>query len=325
MTERENMKLVFEHKQPQWVPMINTASQMLILPEVNDRPLFQNGTDWFGLEWEINPAHPELMSFIKPGQPQFDDITEWQAHIRFPSCKDLPWEMIAGRTKAMWARSEELMGYTVSNMGAFERLNSTMGYENGLVAMYDDEEAYAEYVHAYADYRIEQMEYIKRYMNADFVMMHDDWGNQSNLFLSPEMWRKFYKEPERRMAQRAHELGMYYMHHSCGYITPIVGDLVEIGVDSWHSVQPVNDLKGLKEAYGDKLVFAGAVDPQVTDRPGATEEEIRSEVRRVIDTLGKGGGLMASSAVMFSTVQGVDAIIDDEGKKYGRYDTLKFA
>lgn len=79
-----------------------------------------------------------------------------------------------------------------------------------------------------------------------------------------------------------------------------------------------------KEAYGDKMVFAGAVDPQVTDRPGATEEEIRAEVRRVIDTLGKGGGLMASSAVMFSTVQGVDAIIDDEGKKYGRYDTLRF-
>ena len=52
--------------------------------------------------------------------------------------------MIAGRTKAMWNRSEEIMGYTVSNMGAFERLNSTMGYENGLVAMYDDEEAYAE-------------------------------------------------------------------------------------------------------------------------------------------------------------------------------------
>ena len=33
---------------------------------------------------------------------------------------------------------------------------------------------------------------------------------------------------------------------------------------------------------------------------------------------------LLASAVMFSTVQGVDAIIDDEGKKYGRYDTLKF-
>ena len=96
-------------------------------------------------------------------------------------------------------------------------------------------------------------------------------------------------------------------------------------MDSWHAVQPVNDLKMLKETYGDKLIFAGAVDTQVTDAPGATEEQIRAEVRRVIDTLGKGGGLMASSSVMFSIVPKVDGIIDDEGKKYGNYAALKFS
>ncbi|MDO4573227.1 MAG: uroporphyrinogen decarboxylase family protein, partial [Clostridia bacterium] len=302
----------------------NSASQMLITPEINDRPLFMNGKDWFGLEWVLDPAHPELMTFVKPGQPQFDDIRDWKKHIVFPSCKDLNWEMIGARTKAMWPKAGEIMGYTVANMGAFERLNSTMGYENGLMAMYDDPDAYCEYVNAYADYRIEQMEYIRRYMHADFLMMHDDWGNQSNMFFKPEMWRAIFKEPERRMAARAHELGLYYMHHSCGYIEPIVPDLVEIGVDSWHSVQPVNDLKRLKAALGTSLIFAGAVNPQVTDRPEATEEDIRAEVRRVIDTLGKGGGLLVSSAVMFSTSPGVDALIDDEGAKYGRYDSLIF-
>ena len=55
------------------------------------------------------------------------------------------------------------------------------------------------------------------------------------------------------------------------------------------------------------------------------EEEIRAEVRRVIDDLGRGGGLMASSAVMFSVVPGVDQIIDDEGKKYGVYAELNKA
>ncbi|MBO5122919.1 MAG: methyltransferase, partial [Oscillospiraceae bacterium] len=155
-------------------------------------------------------------------------------------------------------------------------------------------------------------------------MMHDDWGNQKNMFFSPEMWRKFFKEPERRMVKRCQELGMHYMHHSCGYIEPIIPDLVEIGVESWHGGAPVNDLKKIKAEYGDKLIFAGGVDPQVTDTGHATEEEIRAEVRRVIDTLGKGGGLMISSAVMFSTVPNVDILVDDETAKYGRYDTLKF-
>lgn len=324
MTGRENMELVWQHKQPLWVPMINTDAQMIITPEFNDRPLFMNGVDDFGVVWELDPEHPELMTHVKPGCEVFDDITEWKKHVTFPSCKDKNWEMAAMRTKAMWAKKDEIQGYTVGNMGGFERICALMGHVNALMAMYDDEEAFAEFIEAYADYRIEQMEYIKKYMDVDFLMMHDDWGNQKNMFFSPEMWRKFFKEPERRMVKRCHELGMHYMHHSCGYIEPIIPDLVEIGVESWHGGSPVNDLKKIKAEWGDKLIFAGGVDPQVTDTGHATEEEIRAEVRRVIDTLGKGGGLLISSAVMFSTVPGVDILVDDETAKYGRYDTLKF-
>lgn len=324
MTGRENMELVWQHKQPEWVPMINTDAQMIITPEINDRPLFMSGTDAFGLEWELDPAHPELMTHVKPNSEIFDDITEWKEYIKFPSCKDANWEVAAMRTKAMWAKKDQIQGYVVCNVGGFERVTAMMGHVNGLMAMCDDEEAFAEYAEAYADYRIEQMEYFKKYLDVDFLMMHDDWGHQNGMFFSPEMWRTYFKEPERRMVKRCHDLGMHYMHHSCGYIEPIVGDLVEIGVDSWHSVSPVNDLKKIKAEYGDKLIFAGGVDPQVTDTGRATEEEIRAEVRRAINTLGKGGGYLCSSAVMFSTVPGVDGIIDDECAKYGRYDTLKF-
>ncbi len=324
MTGRENMDLVWQHKQPLWVPMINTDAQMIITPEFNDRPLFMNGVDDFGVEWELDPEHPELMTHVKPGSEIFDDITEWKKYVTFPSCKDKNWEMAAMRTKAMWAKKDELQGYVVGNMGGFEKICAMMGHVNAMMAMYDDEEAFAEFIEAYADYRIEQFEYIKKYLDVDFMMMHDDWGNQKNMFFSPEMWRKFFKEPERRMVKRCQELGMHYMHHSCGYIEPIIPDLVEIGVESWHGGSPVNDLKKIKAEYGDKLIFAGGVDPQVTDTGSATEEEIRAEVRRVIDTLGKGGGLMISSAVMFSTVPNVDIIVDDETAKYGQYDTLKF-
>lgn len=324
MTGRENMDLVWQHKQPLWVPMINTDAQMIITPEFNDRPLFMNGVDDFGVQWELDPEHPELMTHVKPGCELFDDISEWKKHVTFPSCKDKNWEMAAMRTKAMWAKKDEIQGYVVGNMGGFERICALMGHVNALMGMYDDEEAFAEFIEAYADYRIEQMAYIKKYLDVDFLMMHDDWGNQKNMFFSPEMWRKFFKEPERRMVKRCQELGMHYMHHSCGYIEPIIPDLVEIGVESWHGGAPVNDLKKIKAEYGDKLIFAGGVDPQVTDTGHATEEEIRAEVRRVIDTLGKGGGLMISSAVMFSTVPNVDILVDDETAKYGRYDTLKF-
>ena len=318
MTERENMQLVWDHQKPSWVPMINVASQMLICPEINDRPLFQNGQDWFGLKWALG-ENKALMTHVVPDQHIVTDITDWRKQMSFPSCKDLPWEMIAARTQALWPRRNEVMGYVVANMGGFERINAMMGFSEGLCAMYDDEDAYADYVNAYADYRIEQLHYYKKYLNPDFVMMHDDWGMQGKMFLPPDMWRKFFKEPEKRIVDVCHDLGMSYMHHSCGYIEPIVSDMIEIGIDSWHSVSPSNGHAKIKRDYGDRLVFAGGVDPMVTDALGATEDVIRAEVRRAIDELGKDGGYLCSSAVMFSVVPGVDAIIEDEGAKYGQY------
>lgn len=319
MTERQNMQLVWDHKKPEWVPAINIASQMLITPEINDRPLFMNGVDSFGIEWELDPLQPNLMTHLMPNQCLFDDMSEWKKHVTFQSCKNFDWEAIGVRTKAMWSKKDQLMGYVVSNIGAFERSQALMGATNALCALLVEPEAFAEYAEAFADYRIEQFEYIKKYMDADFMMVHDDWGNQKNMFMSPEAWRDIFKEPLRRMVKACHDAGMYYMHHSCGYIEPIIADMLEVGVDSWHAVSPVNDLPKIKTEFGDRLIFAGGVDPQVTDSPGATEECIRAEVRRAIDVLGENGGYMCSSAVMFSVVPGVDAIIDDECTKYGKY------
>ena len=58
LTERENMEICWNHEEPEWVPMINTAAQMIITPEINDRPLFMDGKDWSGLEWELDKENP---------------------------------------------------------------------------------------------------------------------------------------------------------------------------------------------------------------------------------------------------------------------------
>ena len=107
LTERENMEICWNHEQPEWVPMINTASQMIITPEINDRPLFMSGKDAFGVEWELDPAHPELMTHVKPNQVLFDDITEWEDYVKFPHAKEIDWTQARERTKAMWAKKDD--------------------------------------------------------------------------------------------------------------------------------------------------------------------------------------------------------------------------
>ena len=80
------------------------------------------------------------------------------------------------------------------------------------------------------------------------------------------------------------------------------------------------NLGELKRRYGRNLVFCGAIDTQRI-LPYGTPDEVRREVRRVIDLLGPGGGyLLASVHTIMDEVppENVLAMVD-AAFEYGRY------
>jgi uroporphyrinogen decarboxylase len=78
----------------------------------------------------------------------------------------------------------------------------------------------------------------------------------------------------------------------------LLDDFVEIGIDILNPIQTsagkMANLEELKRRYGGKLTLCGAID---THRilPFGTLDEVRREVKRVIDALGPGGGYMVAS------------------------------
>ena len=117
---------------------------------------------------------------------------------------------------------------------------------------------------------------------------------QTSMLLSPELWREFFKPHEKRFAEHIHKLGMIYEHHSCGYVMPIVGDLVEIGVDALSPLNVCNDIPKLKKEFGNSICLIGGLNNQLIDAEGTGEEAIRAEVRRAIDENSFGGAFMPS-------------------------------
>lgn len=92
----------------------------------------------------------------------------------------------------------------------------------------------------------------------------------------------------KRLVDAVHDMGLIYQHRSCGYVEPIIEDLVEIGVDT---LQACNTNVGvLKEKFGKQLTFCGSFNTNgVLDVVGVSPEEIKAEYRRVIDLLAPGG------------------------------------
>jgi uroporphyrinogen decarboxylase len=91
-------------------------------------------------------------------------------------------------------------------------------------------------------------------------------------------------------------LGKHTWLHSCGDNSPIVGDLIECGLDVYHPFQPeAQDINALKREYGKDITFCGGLSTQQL-LPHGTPEEIRAETRRLCEEMGKGGGYILQTA-----------------------------
>jgi uroporphyrinogen decarboxylase len=132
----------------------------------------------------------------------------------------------------------------------------------------------------------------KRLCKFDIDAFHygDDWGQQHGLIMGPDMWRRLFKPRLRKMYDIVHAAGYPVSIHSCGDITAIIPDLIEIGVNMICPLQAeALDFDLLKREYGKYLTFWGGISTQKI-LPYGTPDEVRAEIRRVIDILARGGG-----------------------------------
>jgi len=131
-------------------------------------------------------------------------------------------------------------------------------------------------------------------MGVDMIWTGDDVGGQNTMIISPDCWRRFLKP---RLAKFIAELKAINPHvkvayHSDGMITPIVPELIEIGLEVLNPIQPASmDPAKIKRDYGKHLCFWGSIDEQRT-LPFGTPAEVRGEVLERLKTLGKNGGLI---------------------------------
>jgi len=119
----------------------------------------------------------------------------------------------------------------------------------------------------------------------------DDFATQRGMMISPEDWRRFLKPRYAKLFDIGKKASKFVWFHSCGDITEVLSDLIDIGMDVWETVQlhtlPMS-AEQLKREYGKHLTFFGAINTQRL--PFATPQEVRAEVKRCIKVLGKGGG-----------------------------------
>ena len=130
----------------------------------------------------------------------------------------------------------------------------------------------------------------------DAIGMSEDYGTEKSLMINPEIWRRFIRPRIARIAERIHQGGKHVYIHSCGNVTQVIPDLVDIGVDMLQPIQPeAMNIFELKKEFGRDLCLVGGISTQKT-LPFGTPQEVCDEVRRCLDIMAKGGGYIMAPA-----------------------------
>jgi uroporphyrinogen decarboxylase len=135
--------------------------------------------------------------------------------------------------------------------------------------------------------------------NVDVVMIGDDLGTQESLLISPQMYRGVLKPIHADWIAfiKARTTAKIFFH-SDGDISPLIEDLIEIGVDILNPIQTsagqMADLAMLKRRFGKRLCFCGALDTQHI-LPHGSPSDVHDEVQRVVGMLGTGGGYLLAA------------------------------
>ena len=137
-------------------------------------------------------------------------------------------------------------------------------------------------------------------LGVDAIWFGDDFGTQSSLIIPPVTFRNQLKPIYKRMIDRfkAAKPDIIPILHCDGAVSELLDDIHEMGFRVFNPVQPGvpgHLPKDMKDNFGDKFSFWGAIDQQYL-LPNGTDEELEKDIMEKINVLGKGAGYMVAPA-----------------------------
>ena len=156
----------------------------------------------------------------------------------------------------------------------------------------------------------------------DLVFDCTDYCLKEGPFYSLWVYNELIFPYLKMLVDAAHRKHIYFIHHTDGYIWPIIDNLLGTGIDALHSVDPSAgmNLAEVKEKYGDRIALCGNVDAATTMAYG-TPEEVAKEARQCIRDAASGGGyFLTTSNCIYKGVPPINALtLARVGRKYGTY------
>jgi uroporphyrinogen decarboxylase len=212
--------------------------------------------------------------------------------------ESFPWERAArvdlGDFHAVRAMLPEGMEVIALSGKIFTLAWMMMGFGNFGVSLLTDEGLVAEVIGKIAEIQLGALDEVLEMPHVGAVWAVDDIACGSGTMISPGALRDHIFPWYRELAARCHQAGKLFFLHSDGDLLPVMEELIELGVDALHPIDPTAmDIAQVKQSYGDRLCLIGNVSTELL-RSG-TPAQVAAAVRELLRSVAPGGGYCLGS------------------------------
>ncbi|MEW5818303.1 MAG: uroporphyrinogen decarboxylase family protein, partial [Spirochaetota bacterium] len=204
ISRKEQVKRAIFRQSPAYVPMLffnkdKEQSDIIMIEVVRHFMGSNKDTSEWGFVWE---KYDETM-----GQPAEVLIKHWDAldQLAIPDPRDAGRYKEVESTMELYGRDRYYLASLV--LTGFTVMTFLRGFSNTLEDLYFEREKIsilADIVFGFEEEIIRQL----KSFSFDGVAFFDDWGTQTNLIISPELWRDFFKPRYKRQFDLAHGMGL---------------------------------------------------------------------------------------------------------------------
>ena len=304
-----------------WIGLKPTRKQTDFTKYYKNLPDNTEPLNW-AKEWGIMGVNSKNSHFQKMLHPMLDftSIEEIEAYP-FPDFnEDYRWEGFEEELKEL--KEKDLVSVAELQMTIFETSWYLRGMENFMVDLMTDPDFACALMDKITDIRVGMAQ---RYAKAgvDIIQLGDDVATQLDMMINPELWRELIKPRLAKVVKAIKDTNpeVIIFYHGDGNMQKIIPDIIELGIDVLNPIQPeCMDPFEIKRLYGDKLSFWGTVGTQTT-LPFGTPEEVKATCKKLIEEVGKGGGLLLAPTHLIEPEVPIENLMAflEAVKEYGNY------
>jgi len=212
--------------------------------------------------------------------------------------------------------------FFLSSTNVFELMHPVCGHEHMLMGMAADPEWVSDMTNTFADLLIGLQEILFEEVGLpDGIWYYEDMGFKQRPFMSPQMYREMVQPAHKKTVAFAHSLNLPVVMHSCGFVEPLLPDMIEAGIDCLQviEVKAGMDLLRIKKDFGHKIVLCGGIDARnlVSNDLDRISKELEEKIPDVKDDFGY--ILHSDHSIPTTTNYQTYRFFVDRGLKLGRY------